>query len=584
MSSTIQRGILLGFIFIFLSYAFADDVLTGEVCIKSASFLVPPDAVGHLNYAPDREVDVLHFALEVTPDFEQRTVSGQATLQFKPMVKPAQELRLDAVDLNIESVTATEKVQAFQVTADHLIITFAAAIPAGKTASVTIKYHAEPDLGLYFRTPQMGYKAGDTHCFSQGEEVEARHWYPCFDSPNEKFTSELTCHVPAGMTAISNGRLVSKSKDAATGLTTFHWSQEQPHANYLISLIAGYFKKLEGKHNNVPLTFLTPPSEFAEAANSFRETDEIMTFFEKEIGVPFPWAKYSQTCVNDFVAGGMENTSATTLTDSTLFTAASETIRSSQGLVAHEMAHQWFGDLVTCKDWSHIWLNEGFATYYQVLFEGQKNGRDALLYDLYGMARSVTGVANDVNPIVRRDFKDPSEMFGYLAYPKGGWVLHMLRSQLGEELYRKCIQTHLERHRYGSVTTEDLRKVIEELSGRSFDQFFDQWLYHAHYPELEVEYSWDELAKLAKVSIRQKQLISDRVLLFDTPLTLRFKGKFGTVDRAIEVKELSGDFYFPLDSAPKIVRVDPEKNLLLIEGAVPGSDGGLLTIQRLKQR
>ncbi len=531
-------------------------------CIKSASFLAPAAASGRLNYAPDRTVAVRHLALEVTPDFKHRTVAGKATWQFKPLVQPAQELKLDAVGLDVESVTATEKIQGFQVTTDQLIITFAAPIAAEQMASVTITYHAEPDSGLYFRTPEMGYKPGDTHCFSQGEEITARHWYPCFDSPNEKFTSELTCHVPAGMTVISNGRLVAQTNDAATGLTEFHWSQEQPHANYLISLVAGYFKKIEGKHKDVPLAFLTPPSEFDEAANSFRDTDEIMSFFEEEIGVPFPWAKYAQTCVNDFVAGGMENTSATTLTDATLFTAATENIHSSQSLVAHEMAHQWFGDLVTCKDWSHIWLNEGFATYYQVLFDGYKNGHEALLYDLYGSARHVTGMANDVNPIVRRNYDEPSEMFGYLAYPKGGWVLHMLRSQLGAELYRRCIRTYLERHRYGNVTTEDLRAVIEELTGRSYDQFFDQWLYHAHHPELSVEYSWDELTKLAKVSIRQNQELGKNVLLFKFPLTLRFKGKFGTVDRPVEIKEAAAEFYFPLAAAPEIVRVDPDYTLL----------------------
>jgi len=562
MNKIFHQGLLLC---VACQLAFSAQAETGSSaveCAKSAGFLVPPDAAGHLNYAPDREVTVLHLSLDVTPDFDHRSVAGKATLQFKPMVKPVQELKLDAVALSIASVTATVKIQAYQATADHLIITFAEPIPADQAASVTIAYHAEPETGLYFRTPKMGYREGDTHCFSQGEQIEARHWYPCFDSPNEKFTSEVTCRVPEGMTVISNGRLVEQAKDAATGLTAFHWSQEQPHANYLITLVAGYFKSLEGRHQAVPLAFLTPPSEFPEATNSFRQTEEIMAFFEREIGVPFPWAKYYQVCVNDFVAGGMENTSATTLTDATLFTDATENIINSEGLVAHEMAHQWFGDLVTCKDWSHIWLNEGFATYYQELFNGHKNGHDALLYDLYNSARHVTGIPNDTNSIVRRNFNAPSEMFGYLAYPKGAWVLHMLRSQLGEELYRRCIQTYLERHRYGNVTTEDLRAVVEELSGRSFDQFFDQWLYHAHYPELEVDYAWNELTKLAKVTIRQKQELSDQVMRFDFPLAIRFKGKFGTTDRVAEVKELAEDFYFPLASEPETVRLDPEYTLL----------------------
>ena len=527
-------------------------------CLKSSTFLAPADSPDHLKYAPDREVQVLHLALEVTPDFKQRTVAGKAVWQFKPLIKPLRELRLDAVDLTVESVTSPEKIEAFQAADQNLIITFAEPIPADKQVSVTVAYHAEPTQGLYFRTPEMGYKTGDTHLFSQGEEIEARHWYPCFDSPNEKFTSEVTCRVPEGMTVISNGRLVEQQRDAGTGLVTFHWSQEMPHANYLISLVAGYFKKLEAKHKNVPLAFSTPPSEINQAATSFRDTPDIMEFFEQEIGIPYPWPKYDQVCVNDFVAGGMENTTATTLTDSTLFTDATENIRNSESLISHEMAHQWFGDLVTCKDWSHIWLNEGFATYYETLYAGHKHGRNELLYQLYGRVRSITSLTNDVNPIVRRTYDSPSEMFGYQAYPKGGWVLHMLRSRLGEELYRKCIKTYLERHQYGNVTTEDLRAVIEELTGRSYDQFFNQWVYHAHHPELEVTYSWDEPTRLARLSIRQVQKIDDNVLLFNFPLTIRFKLPSGKIDRTIQVSKKEEDFSFALEEMPKTVRIDPD--------------------------
>ena len=531
-------------------------------CLKSSAFFAPPDSSEHFKYAPDRDVDILHVALDVAPDFTNRTVAVKTAITFKPLVKPLEELSLDAVDLTVNSVESSDKIAAYQVNDDKIIVTFAKPIPPDKEAWVKIETHAEPALGLYFRTPEMGYKDGDTHLFSQGEEIEARHWYPCFDSPNEKFTSEVTCHVPEGMTVISNGRLVSEEKDPATGLMAVHWSQDEPHANYLVTLVAGYFKKLEDKHNNTPLAFFTPPSEFNEASNSFRDTKDIMEFFEQEIGVPYPWAKYYQVCVNDFVAGGMENTSATTLTDGTLFTGATENIRNSESLVSHEMAHQWFGDLVTCKDWSHIWLNEGFATFYESLYNGHKNGRDAMLYEFYGRARQITGMSNDVNAIVRRTYDNPFEMFGYLAYPKGSWVLRMLRAQLGDDLYRRCIKTYLERHHHANVTTEDLRAVIEELSGNSYDQFFDQWLYHAHHPELDVNYNWDEKTKLAKVSIRQTQKLTDNVLLFNFPLTIRFKGKFGTVDRSIRVKEKEEDFYFSLESAPEIVRPDPDYTLL----------------------
>src|SRR6185369_5229226 len=190
---------------------------------------------------------------------------------------------------------------------------------------------------------------------------------------------------------------------ATTGLVAVEWRQEKPHANYLISLVAGYLKKVEDRHRDIPIAFYTPASDINEAQNSFRDTKDMMAFFEEEIGVPYPWPKYDQVVVNDFVAGGMENTSATTLTDRTLFTDATENLRDSESLIAHEMAHQWFGDYVTCKDWSHLWLNEGFATYYAHLYTGHKNGRDKMLYDLYGDARGmVNRPGENPRPIVDR--------------------------------------------------------------------------------------------------------------------------------------------------------------------------------------
>lgn len=531
-------------------------------CVKSQSFLAPADSSEHRKYAPNREIDILHLTLDVTPNFKQRTVAGTTTLRFKPIAKPIEELRLDAVDLTVSSVTSSETVRSFQATDKKLIVIFENPIPPDKEATVTISHSAEPNQGLYFRTPEMGYKEGETHLFTQGEAIEARHWYPCYDSPNEKFTSEIICHVPDGMVVLSNGRKVSEQKDAATGLVGVRWLQDKPHANYLISLVAGYFKKVEDKYRDIPMAFWVPPSEIDQAASSFRDTKDAMEFFEREIGIPYPWAKYDQVCVNDFVAGGMENTSITTLTDRTLYTQATENLENSEGLISHELAHQWFGDLVTCKDWSHLWLNEGFATFYAHLYDGHKNGRDAMLYGLYYDAKGITDRTDDTKSIVYRQYDSPMDQFSYLAYPKGSWVLRMLRSQLGEDLYRRCIKTYLERHQFGNVTTSDLSAVIEELSGRSYDQFFDQWVYHAHHPELEANYSWDAKTKLAKISIAQNQKLSADILLFNFPLTIRFKSKAGTVDREIAVKEKAEDFYFSLPEAPQIVRLDPNLTLL----------------------
>jgi len=512
-------------------------------------------------YAPDRNAGFVHMSLDMTPDFQQRTIAGTVTFTLQPIAGPLAELELNAADMNIVSVESSEKIQAWQVTTDRLILTFASAVPAGHETRVSIRYNAQPEKGLYFRTPEMGYKPGDEHLFTQGEALDNRFWYPCPDAPNEKFTTEITCHVPDGMTVLSNGRLVSQEKDSS-GRTAFHWSQEKPHANYLVSLVAGYFKSVEDKHKDTPLALYVPPSDIQEAPNSFRETSDIMDFYEHEIGVPFPWAKYYQVIVQDFMEGGMENTSLTTLTESTLFTPATENLRNSQGLVAHEMAHQWFGDLVTCKDWSHIWLNEGFATFYASLYDGHKNGPDSMLYGFYGTARRLLNASNDEGTIVNRKFTHPDDIFGPLPYQKGSWVLRMLRAQLGEDLYRRCIKTYLERHQYGSVVTEDLSAVIEELSGRSYDQFFDQWVYHARFPELAASYSWDEKTKLAKISLQQKQTLGEDVLLFNFPWTVAFSGPSGRVEKTITVKDQSEDFYFSLPEAPASVRLDPRLEVL----------------------
>ncbi|MBM3871637.1 MAG: hypothetical protein FJ392_11850 [Verrucomicrobia bacterium] len=517
------------------------------------------DSPAYRKYAPDRRVDLLHLALDVTPDFKARTVAGTATLTFKPIATPLEELRLDAVELRVASVTSTEKLVAHQVTDREIVLHFAPPVPVGKEARVTVKYSAEPRKGLYFRTPEMGY--AETHLWTQGEPGEARYWFPSIDHPVEKFTSEVTCRVPAGMVALSNGRQVS-AQPGAGGLVAFHWAQEKPHVTYLITLVAGQLKKIEDKHRDIPLEFWTTPSDIAAAPNSFRHTKHMMQFFEREIGVNYPWAKYGQAAVHDYHWGGMENTSLTTLNFRTLFTAETENLFSSDSLVAHELAHQWFGDLVTCKDWSHIWLNEGFATYYDWLWQGDFGGTNETLHALYSAAKGILANQNETRGIVWRKFGDPEEMFNYLAYPKGAWVLHMLRCQLGADLYRQCVRTYLDRHAYGTVETADLRKVIEELSGRSYERFFEQWVYGIGAPTLDVTYAWDEKAKLARVSVKQTQKISDEAHLFQFPLTLRFKSKSGVTDHIVQVHDKEEDFYLPLKAAPDVVRVDPGLTLL----------------------
>lgn len=553
---------------------------------------------GRYQYAPVRQVDVLHIKLDVTPDWDAKTVTCTSSITAKPISEPVSVLRLDAIDIRVKEVRCEGgTVSDFVSTRDSLQILFETPLPVGKEFRVDIDYSAQPNAGLYFRTADMGYPESDTHIWTQGEAHEARHWFPCFDYPNERSSTEIICHVPAEMTVLSNGKRMGEHIDAA-GLKAVRWLQEKPHVNYLMCLVAGNLTKFEKQHRDIPLGFYTQPTLAEHAPNSFVDTPDIMAFFEKEIGMLFPWVKYDQVTIADFTAGGMENTTLTTLTDGTVFSKATENIRTTRSLDAHEMAHQWFGDYVTCKDWSHLWLNEGFATYYTHLYEGHKFGRDAMLYRLHRDAvGQILNNDKDTKPIVYKEYTDPMQQFDYRSYPKGAWVLHMLRCQLGDDLYRKCIQVYLEKHGLTSVVTDDLRQVIEEQSGRPMDRFFDQWLYHPRHPDLKITYSWIPAQKLAKVTIRQTQPISDDVLLYQFPTKLRFVVDEKVIDHEITVQDAEEDFYVALPAQPKIVRFDPEYTVLasidfdmpndLIEAQVRYQDdmmGRLLAVELLEKR
>ena len=538
-----------------------------EICAGKRHFIQAgapgdddPSAGNQRKYARDREIDVRHLKLDLTPDFRKRTLRGVSRMTFAPIAKPLRQLELDAVDLAIDSIEASAPIEDWDAGHDKIVVTFAEAIEAGKDSWIQVRYSAEPVDGWYYRTVEMGYPKGDDHFWTQGEPEKHRHWFPGYDYPNERFTTEVICRVDPGMTVLSNGRLLGKEEK--DGKTVFHWLQDQEHVNYLISVVGGYFKKLEDTHGDLPLAFYTPPSEFAMAENSFRDTARILGFLEKEIGVRFPWAKYYNVCVSDFVAGGMENTSVTTLATGTLFDPSSESIRTSYRLDAHEATHQWFGDLVTCKDWSHLWLNEGFATFYTHLYEEHREGRDAMLYGLYQDAGQILK-AKDQKPIVWREYKDPWEQFDYRAYPKGSWVLQMLRSQIGPELFRKCIRTYVERHRNRNVVTQDLNEVFEELTGRSWDEFFDQWVYHGGVPVLKATYAWDQVRGQAKLTVAQTQKVSEKVLLFDFPLPVRFAGaKRERFDFTVRIHEAEEDFFFDLPEKPAVARIDPDFTVL----------------------
>lgn len=535
-----------------------------HVCRYCQAAAAASKAVHAPKYAPDRVVDVRHLRIDVTPDFAAKTLRATTTIDFAPISEPTRTVELNAVRLRVESVTASRPLAEHSSTDETLTLLFAEPIPVGEEVSVAITYTAEPKKGLYFRTADMGYPEGEDHLWTQGETHEAPHWFPCFDYPNERSTTEVLCHVPTDMTVLSNGTRLGSTTDPGTGLKSVHWRQDKPHVNYLVCLCAGYFSKLSDESNGVPLGFYTQPSVAKEAANAFQDTAAILAFYEEEIGVKYPWAKYDQVTILDYYWGGMENTSMTTLTSETVFDESTENVRSSRGLDAHELAHQWFGDYVTCKDWSHLWLNEGFATFYTHLYNGHKLGRDEMLYGLYRDAteKVLPGSKKNSSPIVWRRYNKAWDQFDFRAYPKGSWVLHMLRSRLGEDLYRRAIRLYLERHALSSVVTDDLRQAFEEVSGRPLDAFFDQWVYHGGVPRLKVTHKWLAEDGLLRVSVKQEVPKDDKTLLFTFPVTIRAHVGEEIVDRRVEVTEAEQDFYLNLTGKPDVVRFDPEYTLL----------------------
>jgi len=561
----------------------------GNGLSESTQLAAPTDsATVEAKYAPDRKINIKHIALDVIPDFEKRDLRGEATITFEPIEKDLDELHLDGVDLNLDSVTGTTPISEYHATTDEIVINFAKALQPGSEYKITIRYSCHPLKGLMFRVQSNGYKADEAHLFSHGEMVDGRYWFPSYDYPNAKFTSEVTCHVPQGMTVLSNGRMVSSVIDP-NGLQSVHWTQEKPHANYLITLVAGHFNKIEDKCDAIPLSFYTLPSDSKEAHLAFDDTKPMMEILQKEIDVPFPWAQYSQVVVRDFTAGGMENTSFTTLFDSLLRQTETENIQpifggecyslTSEGLIAHELSHQWFGDLVTCKDWAHSWLNEGFATYYSLLYANTRHGHDTFLYELYKDRHSISEEDYDPRPIVSHNYQDPHEQFNIVrTYQKGSWVLQMLREQLGDTLFRRCIKTYLERHQYQTVVTADFVSVVEELSGRSFDRFFDQWLFQPQVPSVRINYSWEAKSQLAKITVtqtvgsskprndyrktRDEENEKPKNQYFHFPLTVRFKSKDQTIDKQLNIEKAEETFYIALKHQPDTFSVDPELGLL----------------------
>ena len=514
-------------------------------------------------YARSRDYDLQNIRTHLWFDLDQRQVRGEVTESVAALRDNVSELKFDSVGLNIESVAVDGKSARFSVTPSDLIVALDRPATAGEKHEVLIHYRGQPKKGLYFVLPDKNYPNQPREIWTQGEAEDTRYYIPLYDYPNDRTTSEMLLTVPAEWITISNGQLIGV-KTEPDGERTWDWKQSQPLSTYLISVVAGEFVERDDSWQGVPLRYAVPRGKESTISPTFDETKEMLDLFATKLGEPYPWAQYAQTAVDDFVAEGMENTSATSITTHSLVNPmlVAEDRDGADDVGSHELAHQWFGDLVTCKDWGNLWLNEGFADFFQRVWSEHRFGRDESDFDFWrDQNQWVRQPRLFPVPIVSRDFEDSTE-YQDNVYDKAGWVLRMLREKLGDDAFYRALHHYLEVNRGQNVVTADLQKAIEQATSVSVDKFFEQWVYGAGAPKFDVSYAYDSDARQVKFTVKQTQKVEGRVGLFDVPVEIEIASEKGRDTHTVEINQANQTFTFATDSAPVMVIFDKGDKVL----------------------
>jgi aminopeptidase N len=526
--------------------------------ILATAVLVPLSAFPQALFGPDssarrsREFHAMHYRLDLTFDHRSKKVSGNVSIRLTPLSGPLDSVLLDAVNLEIRSVRLDGgRTLEFHERSTTLSIRLDRTYALGETLAVSIDYACSPTKGLYFIYADSGGGRHD-QIWSQGEDMDNRFWFPCYDYPNDKATSEVIGTVQGDWTLLSNGRLVSELYDRKKNTRTFHWVESKPHSTYLIMVAAGRYAIIRGKYRNIPLAFYMYPRDTAKAWESFGRTPAMIRFFETKTGVPYPWEKFDQIIIDDFMWGGMENTTAVTLNDVCVVDPKAALDFPSDPVVAHELAHMWFGDLVTARDWTHLWLNEGFATYCENLWTEFSKGEDEFQYEMIQASLAVRG--NDRmlgrKPIVSHE-SHPANL-----YARGGWVLHMLRTLLGDEPFWRGMHSYLAKFQFGSAETDEFRLALEDATGQNLDWFFRQWVFGAGLPKLNVTKAWDDSTRQLRLTVEQTQQVDSLTGYFRLPLVVECTTGSGKTTRTFWVSRKEESFSVNLDGPPLMVIAD----------------------------
>jgi aminopeptidase N len=501
-------------------------------------------------YERNRPFLITHWFLDWELHPAEKALSGSATLTCKRVHPTITHLRLDAVGFEIKAVELDHgqgfSAMVYHYDGDHLDLDIDV---AWQDVQIRVFYYVCPKRGMYFLAPDAYVQDRPKQVWTQCQDEDARYFIPCHDKPHMKQTSEIKVRVPPSWVALSNGILVEKRQEQAHAF--FHWRMDHVHPSYLFALVAGEFAEVKGKQvGDVPLTYWVPPEQSSDAERTFGRTPAMMEYFQQLVGLPYPWVKYDQVVLADFTFGGMENTTITTLYEHTMLDERASLDISSDPLIAHELAHHWFGDYVTCRDWNHGWLNEGFATFFEHLDSERQHGSDEYLYDLHLTFEAYLQEAKHHyrRPIVCREYSAPIELFDKHLYEKGSLVLHMLRTKLGDDLFWNGIRHYLKKHAMKLVETRDLVRALEDTSGLSLEQFFDQWVFRAGHPQATVKIGVEK-NKLV-VEVNQTFADKDSKQPFEFPLEIQIGFANSTETMVFDITRESEHFIHVTSERP----------------------------------
>lgn len=525
----------------------------------------------------ERKYDVQHYKIQVKFDREKKMVFGDTTVTLKPLNAEFKSFELDSAGLNFESVRLEKdnKNLNYKLSGEKIFIELEKTYKPKDLITIRFVYSCKPKKGVYFIPEKRDGKKiiHSEQIWSQGEPDEAHHWFPSYDFPDDKATSELLITAASDENVISNGELLEK-KENGDGTAVFHYKMQIPHSTYLISFVIGKYSKIADKYKNIPLEYFVYPGEESIVPLVFSDTKEMMRIFEDVTGEDYPFNKYDQTIVDEFTFGGMENITATTYSDKDIFLARFPHLRGfAIDLVSHELAHSWFGNLVTCRNWAELWLNEGFATYMEAVYRGKMYGEgayrakiqeDATIY-LYKDA-----VNNTKHGLYNLTANQTDKLFKYffITYNKGSLVLHLLRETVGEEAFWKAVNIYLNRYKFANVETTDLKKVMEEVSRKNLDSFFKQWIYSAGHPKLEIEPVYNLQDNTLRLEISQTQKGGNIPDVFKFPFEIFVQTGSGEVVEKALIERRTQIVSIKLDSPPLTILLDKNANMPLFQAKI----------------